>query len=250
MEVVFIGTGVGLPSKKRGTPGLLVKIGDEHLLFDLGPGIVRKILEEGFDYNEIDYIFYTHLHVDHVNDLPALLFAAKSPLALRKKDLHLVGPKGLKDFYTKLLHLYGEQLISSAYNVFLREMEDDVIEKGDWKITTRSALHTEHSIGYRIEDKEGKVVVYSGDTDYTVDIVKLAKNAHLLILECSFPNDIKVEGHLTPNLAGQIAKESKCERLILTHLYPVCDQHNILEDVRKVFRGQITVAYDGLRITI
>lgn len=227
-----------------------MKIGNDYLLFDSGPGIVRKILERGFDYNEIDYIFYTHLHVDHVNDLAALLFAAKSPLALRRKDLYLIGPKGFGDFYRKLLDLYGDQLISSAYNVFLREMEDGVIKDKDWNLTTKPLPHSEHSIGYRIEDKKGRVVVYSGDTDYTRELVELAKDADLIILECSFPNNMKVEGHLTPALAGQIAKEARCGILILTHLYPVCVEHNILEDARKVFRGKIEVAYDGLKIRI
>ena len=56
-------------------------------------------------------------------------------------------------------------------------------------------------------------MVYSGDTDYCDSIVKLARDCDVLILECSFPEGMHCEGHLTPDLAGRIAAEANCKQL-------------------------------------
>ena len=72
----------------------------------------------------------------------------------------------------------------------------------------------------------------------------------MLILECSFPDEMKVEGHLTPSLAGRIARKAHCRRLILTHLYPLCDEYDILRQCRKEFAGEVIVAHDLLRVKI
>ena len=93
-------------------------------------------------------------------------------------------------------------------------------------------------------------MVYSGDTDYCDNIVKLGREADVLILECSFPDERKTEGHLTPSLAGKIAREASCKKLLLTHFYPVFQGHDILAECRKEFSGEIILAEDGMKITV
>lgn len=110
--------------------------------------------------------------------------------------------------------------------------------------------HISGSVGYRIEFRDGKSIAISGDTDYCQNIIDLAFEVNLLVLECSFPDGKKVEGHLTPSLAGRIASESHCKKLLLTHLYPVCDQFDILEQFKQVYRGQIILAEDLMKIKI
>lgn len=110
--------------------------------------------------------------------------------------------------------------------------------------------HLPNSVGYRIEFKDGKSVAVSGDTDYCQNIIDLAFEVDLLILECSFPDAKKVEGHLIPSLAGRIAIESRCKRLLLTHLYPVCDQFDIVNQCRQVYQGEIILGEDLMRIAI
>ncbi|MBN2097722.1 MAG: ribonuclease Z, partial [Candidatus Omnitrophica bacterium] len=68
MEVTILGSGTGVPALKRNAAGLLIKVENENLLFDSGPGIIRKLLELGLTYHDIDYIFYTHFHTDHTLD--------------------------------------------------------------------------------------------------------------------------------------------------------------------------------------
>jgi len=87
-------------------------------------------------------------------------------------------------------------------------------------------------------------LAYSGDTDYCSGVVELASEADLLILECSFPNEHQVTSHLTPSLAGQIAAELGCRRLVLTHLYPICDDYDILGQCQEAFAEEIIVAGD------
>ena len=113
-----------------------------------------------------------------------------------------------------------------------------------------------HSIGFRIESHDNKTLTYSGDTDYCDGIIRLARKVNTLILECSFPDDQKVEGHLTPQLCARIACESQCERLILSHFYPVCDasikKHNkdLLKKLKNTYNGDIIFAEDFARFTI
>ncbi len=56
-----------------------------------------------------------------------------------------------------------------------------------------------------------------------------------LLLECSCPEGHKVAGHLTPSLAGRIARESGCKSLVLTHIYPECDRHDLMTPLRQEY---------------
>ena len=110
--------------------------------------------------------------------------------------------------------------------------------------------HISESIGYRIESKDGKSITVSGDTDTCQNIVDLAFEVDLLVLECSFPDGKKVEGHLTPSLAARIASESHCKKLLLYHLYPICDQYDILTQCRQGYRGEVLLAEDLMKVKI
>ncbi|MEW5767843.1 MAG: ribonuclease Z [bacterium] len=248
MEIIIIGSGTGVPSLKRASPALMIITAGEYLLFDTGPGTLRQMQHLGCDYHTPGHIFYTHFHVDHIADLAPFLFAAKSPSSPRRKKLVLTGPEGFSGFYLRLLDLYGPQIVSDLYELEIREIKEAPIIEPNWKITARSLPHAEPSVGYRLEDQEGKVVVYSGDTDYGLALVELAREADLLILESAFPDETKVAGHLTPGLAGQVAREANCPRLLLTHFYPECDRVDILAQCQKEYQGEIVIASDRLKI--
>lgn len=250
MELIVIGSGCGLPSPRRSSPGIVVKVFDKNLLFDSGSGTLRELLKVGITYKDIDHIFYSHLHPDHTLDLVSILFAAKNPSDPRRKSLFITGPKGLKVFFDGLLAVYGDWIRARSYEVELEELWDGQVECDDWKLSSRPLLHSSASIGFRMEFKDGKSLAYSGDTDYCKNMVELAKDVDLLILECSFPDQQKVEGHLTPSLAGRIARESNSRKLLLTHLYPVCDGYDILSPCKDLFDGEVIVAEDLMRLEI
>ncbi|MCD5390528.1 MBL fold metallo-hydrolase [candidate division NPL-UPA2 bacterium] len=244
MQVIIIGSGCGVPSLRRGSPGMLLKTDKENILFDTGAGTLRKLLEIDITYHDIDYIFYSHLHPDHTLDLVSFLFAMKYAGSPRRKDLHLIGPDGFRDFYDSLLEVYGNTIQPELYELYLKEIGEGEHKYSDWKLLTKRLPHTEVSLGYRIELGD-KRITYSGDTEYCQNIVALARDVNLLILECSFPEEVK--GHLSPSSAGRIAKESNCHKLVLTHLYPICDQSDILNQCRKEFEREVVVAEDLMR---
>jgi ribonuclease BN (tRNA processing enzyme) len=250
IELIIIGSGTGIPSLRRGAPCMVILSDHSNLLIDSGPGTLRKMLEVGIAYRDPDLILYTHLHPDHTADLVPTLFACKYGDLPREKDLLCVGGSGFKSFFEKLEKLYGSWIEPQSYNLTVKEISKDPHLFRDLKIISKPMAHISGSMGYRIEFKDGKSIAISGDTDYCQNIVDLAYEVDLLVLECSFPDGKKVEGHLTPSLAGRIGLESRCKRLLLIHLYPICDQFDILKQCKNVYQGEIILGEDLMRIKI
>jgi len=116
-------------------------------------------------------------------------------------------------------------------------------------LSTEKTLHTENSVAYRVES-EGKSIVYTGDTDYSESLINFSKNADALIIECSMPDGLKSKGHLTPSEVVSIANNSKAKRIIITHLYPICDDTNLFAFIRNKVEAEVTIAEDLLEIKI
>ena len=250
MELIIIGSGTAALQPRRGPSGYVLKTGDQIFLLDGGTGTLLKCLEAGVSYKDIDKIFYTHLHPDHTIDLIPFLFSTRhTPGFARTKKLELHGPVGFKDFFNGLVGLYGKGLVEGDYEIEVVEMAQNNLSFERLKITTKLMKHSEGAIGYRFELND-KIFVYSGDTDFCEGIIELAQDADVLLLECSFPDDMKVKGHLTPTEAGKIASRAEVDKLILTHLYPPCDEVDILEVCRREFDGEIKLAEDLMRVEI
>jgi ribonuclease BN (tRNA processing enzyme) len=249
MEITIIGSGTGEPSLKRSGPAVLLKVGKRNVLIDSGFGTLTRLLREGVTYLDIDEIFYTHLHCDHVSDLAPMLFAMRNMARPREKKLVVFGPHGIKRYYTGLLDLYHPTLEPEGYEVSVIELCRDDIAEGGLRVSSLPLAHTCPSVGYRFESG-GRSFVFSGDTGYCGNIVALGKDADLLVLECSAPDGYGMEGHLTPSLAGRIAREASAKRLLLTHLYSVCDGFDIPGQCRKEFSREIAVASDGMKIRL
>jgi len=250
MELIIIGSGTAVLQPHRGPSGYVLKTGDQIFLLDGGTGTLLKCLEAGVSYKDIDKIFYTHLHPDHTIDLIPFLFSTRhTPGFARTKKLELHGPVGFKDFFNGLVGLYGKGLVEGDYEIEVVEMAENNLSFERLKITTKLMKHSEGAIGYRFELND-KIFVYSGDTDFCEGIIALAQNADVLLLECSFPDEMKVKGHLTPTEAGKIASRAEVDRLILTHLYPPCDELDILKACSREFDGEIKLAEDLMRVEI
>ncbi|MBM4055394.1 MAG: MBL fold metallo-hydrolase [Planctomycetes bacterium] len=255
MELIIIGSGTGVPSKTRAYPCTLIKVKNKHLVFDTGPGSLRQLFLAGVTYTDIDSIYYSHFHPDHSLDLVSFLFAMKYESPARTKPLYVTGPPGLREFHQGLVSVYGNTIIPKTFELHLKEIEKGRLTYDGWEISVEPLKHSSRSIGYRIESSEGASITYSGDTDYCDGIIRLAKNADLLVLECSFPNDQKVEGHLTPRLCAQIAQEARCKKLILSHFYPVCSEmiknnKHLLAELNVIYNGMIVFAEDFDRFEI
>jgi len=249
-EVIILGSGTGVPSLRRGAPGLIVATDSSKILIDSGSGTLRKMLEAGISYLDIDLFLYTHIHPDHTSDLVPILFACKYSDLLREKDLLCVGGPGFESYFDKLRKVYGSWIDPQSYHLAIKEISPKPLSFRDVKISARPMAHLSESVGFRIEFDEGKSIAISGDTDYCKNIIDLAFEVDLLVLECSFPDGKKVEGHLTPSLAGRIGSESRCKKLLLIHFYPICDQFDILKQCQQVYPGEIILGEDLMRINI
>jgi ribonuclease BN (tRNA processing enzyme) len=253
MELVVLGSGTGVPSLRRASPSFLVEISGRRLLLDAGPGALRQLLAAGVTINLLDYIFITHRHPDHCADLPAFLFATKyAGLPPRVTPCSVIGRSGLRDFHAALTSAWGRWIEPEPGQVELMEVEpgDIPLPPGEpFRASCRALAHTPESLAYRIE-AQGRSLVYSGDTDYSEALVDLARGADLLVTECSFPEGQKVEGHLTPSLAGRMAREAGVGRLLLTHLYPPADEADVAAEAAREFPGEVTLAEDLMRVVV
>jgi len=96
IQITFLGTSAGAPSRKRGLPAVLVSDGFRNILLDCGEGTQYKLQSVGVSVHSIDLILITHLHGDHVFGLPGLI--ASMTLLGRIRDLRIVGPSGIREY--------------------------------------------------------------------------------------------------------------------------------------------------------
>jgi ribonuclease BN (tRNA processing enzyme) len=118
-----------------------------------------------------------------------------------------------------------------------------------YRLSWAPAEHRPESIAYRLEGENG-AFVYTGDTEYAGSVVELARDAHTLLIECSFPDDAPVPGHLTPSGVARMAGEAGVGRVVLTHVYPAADELDLVGEVRRDFDGEVVLAGDGLRFEV
>ncbi|HUV51176.1 MAG TPA: ribonuclease Z [Anaerolineae bacterium] len=252
--MTILGSGTCVPSLKRSSCSVLMETGGTKLLFDCGPGTMRRLLEAGTKIFDISFIFFSHLHPDHTGELVSFLFATKYPeIERRQKPLTIVAGSGFSEFYTRLKNVYGEWIELKPGLLNIVEMDNkakDSIDFGDFTVKSIPVEHSDESIAYRITGSGGKSVVYSGDTDFSDNLVTLAKNADILICESALPDELKVAGHLTPSLAGRIARQANVKKLVLTHFYPECDQVDIEKQCRKTWPGPLILAEDMMKIEL
>ena len=253
IRVTVLGSGTCVPSLARSSCSLLMQIGNQQLVFDSGPGTMRRLLEAGTDVHQVDYLFYSHFHPDHTSELVPFLFANNYPVFRRRRPLTIVGGPGLAPFMAGLEAVYGHWIQFEGGMRKLVEMGGS----SPWEITgegfTIRAAPVEHnpeSVAFRVETPSGGSVVYSGDTDYSDRLVDLAQQTGLLICESAMPDEQRVPGHLTPALAGGIATAAKVRRLMLTHFYPACDEADVAAQCRRTYHGPLILAEDLMTIQV
>lgn len=247
-KVAFLGTGTGVPSAERSSSSILLKLSGANLLIDLGPGTLRQLARISVPVTEIDFILLTHLHPDHSADLASFLFASKyPPYLVNRTPIHLLAGTDFERFHKALKDLYGHwiELPEGLFKpILLSQDRPEEISFSSFLLESRPITHTSSSIGYRITLPDRKVLVFSGDSDYSHSIIQLSLKADLLVLECSFPEGKKVDGHLTPSLAGRIAREAGVNQLALTHFYPECQGEDLIGPCRREFSGIIHLTED------
>ena len=238
MKIKVLGTGTCVPSLQRGSSSYLVKTKELNILVDAGPSVVRRLLEFGVTTRDVDVIILTHFHVDHTADISTFLFASNYDVEARTKPLAILGGQGTHVFFEKLLKVYP-WLSPKSYDLSVREASGEALNYGDLVITSAGVEHNDESIAVRIDQE--KSVTFSGDTDYSRNLVRLASGTDLLVAECSFPEK-KVKGHLNLVTLDRIVEEAKPKRVLISHLYP---EWNTYEGV---LHAPYLLGEDGLEI--
>lgn len=253
MKLYILGSGTCVPYERRGSSGYALRLPQSTVLLDCGSGTTWKLGRVGINYLEIAHIFLSHIHPDHTADLVPFLFGTKyaygsSYGSKREKPLCVWGGEGFKDFFSALTKAYDGWIVPD--NLYVEELKEGKAEFDGFTLVMRKTVHIESSLAYRIES-EGKSLVYSGDTDYSESLVELAKGADVLVIECSAPDEeSKIKGHLTPNEVIKIANESKAKKVVLTHLYPVCDEKNVAYIIASRTEAEVILAEDLMEVEI
>lgn len=252
ISITILGSGTCVPSLARSSCSVLMEIEDVKLLFDIGPGTIRRLLEAGRTIFEISHILVSHLHPDHTGEFASFLFSTKyANTSNRTTPLTVVAANGFSSFFNRLESVYGKHIALESGMLNICELDNtmpDSLEIGSVTVESIPMTHTDESIAYRVTSADSRSVIYSGDSDVCDNLVTLSRDADLLICESSFPDELKAEGHLTPSLAGDIATRASVGKLVLTHFYPQCDRVDIKKQCRKTYDGPLLLAEDLMRI--
>lgn len=208
MRVLFLSTGWALPTPERSGTAILLQ-GEETVLLDCGGDVAQKMLKAGVPLESLDRVLLSHGHPDHVSGLLGLAHA--NGFVDREKPLRVEGPLHAVDRVRRLLDLFE---VEPDY-----PLETRVLEPGDAEgpLSCVEADHSVPALSYRYGD-----VAFTGDTAPNDDVVELAAGAQLLIAEATSPGQ---EGarryrHLSPEMAGDIARGAGVEALAIVHTHP------------------------------
>ena len=253
MELTVVGSGTAAPEPDRAAACYMVHLAPSTILLDCGPGALHSMARFGLPWQHISHLCISHFHTDHVGDVPALLFALKyGQLPPREQPLVVYGPKGLRRFFRKLAAAFGEYIEDPGFPLELVELKpgtrlalNDVAH-----ISAAPTPHTGASVAYRIERAE-RALGYTGDTGLHVDVGAFLQSLDLLIAECSLPDDLAMDTHLTPARLAALARVALPRRILVTHVYPQLDRRDIIDLVRKQgWDGEMVIAEDGMKIEI
>jgi ribonuclease BN (tRNA processing enzyme) len=244
MQVEILGTGTAVPSLRRLSSSYLVSVGPLRLLVDVGPSVVRRLLEAGHTVDDVDAILLTHFHIDHTADLSTFLFACNYGSVERKKPLTIVGGKGISLFHRRLSRLYP-WIVPKGFQLSVKSTIRDTLRLGPVSVSWATVNHREESVAFRIEEvgPARKSVVFSGDTDYAPSLAELATGADLLVVECAFP-ERKVKGHLNLETLLPLVRQASPGKVILSHLHPEWDYY------RAPLPAPLLLAEDGMKIDL
>jgi ribonuclease BN (tRNA processing enzyme) len=250
MKLIVLGSGTGVPSLERNSPGYYLQALGQECLVDCGSGTLLQLERAGKRYSDLDVVFITHTHPDHIGDLIPLIHALKLiPGVRREKPLTLFGPAGFERFVHD--HVLTVATRPKHFAVEVHEVEGE-FRFSDIRCLATPTLHADNlnSVAYRF-DVHGKVLVLSGDCDYDAGIIRHSTEANLLVLDCSTTDALKYPGHCSAGECGRIACEAKVRRLLLTHLYPLVGVEDTrLEEAQAAFAGDVDLARDLMQVDL
>jgi ribonuclease Z len=271
MQVILLGTGSPQPIMERFGPSILVRAGTENLLFDAGRGCLQRLRQLNLSYDQLDAVFLTHLHSDHIVGLPDLWLTGWL-VSGRDIPMNIYGPAGTADMIKYLRLAY-------AYDLKIRADDDKVMEEGSKLLVTEIqqgtiydkngvkviAFDVDHfpikpAFGYRIEYM-GHSVVLSGDTRYSENLISFAKGTDLLIHEVIIAPDTLsktdpkyhiLAHHTTAAQAGNVFSAVKPKLAAFSHISKLygLNEDDILKSTKANYSGPLIMGEDLMSFLI
>ncbi len=245
MKIVFLGTNGWYTTPTGNTPSILVDSKDHYVVFDAGNGLYK--LDKYILEDKPISLFISHFHIDHVSGLHSL-----SKFNFSQGIDIYVGDGRKKDFDT----LVNPPFTSPKPPVEIRVKE---LSDGKYQIPFPTEVieqfHAYRDHGYRVT-LENKTIAYSGDCGISDGSLILAKNADLLIHECSWKADHAPStwGHVGPIEAANLAKQAGAGKLILNHFdasqYTTMDERKKAEKQAQAIFPNTIAATDDLVVTL
>jgi ribonuclease BN (tRNA processing enzyme) len=245
MELTVLGSGTLIFQEDRSCSSYLLRHEKGLALLDCGPGCLMRMHRAGVGVTELSLILISHFHWDHVAELPALLNSIWLQRKKARGVLQLAGPPGLSAWVDRVMAEDRDWLAELKPRV--SELGEEPEELAGLRVRAGRNYHTENSLSYRLENREGVALFYSGDMDYQEALLPLAARADLAVVECSWPERRRGSGHLDPRGASRFAAAAEVRALLLTHFYQEMDWNRLAARVQKEYSGPVLLAED-LRI--
>ena len=281
IKVTLLGTGTPIVNFNRFGMSTLVEAGSQKLLFDAGRGVVLRLQQKGASIRDINGIFITHLHSDHLTGLPDLYATAELlPLAIggRKTPLDVWGPvgignvaRGVELMFTdnNRLRAIGGEIAQDATHIANELSEGVAYERDGVKVTAFLVNHgyVVPAYGFRV-DYAGHAVVLSGDTAYAPNLIAHGKGADLLV-HCVAIGSARLEQLrwdfvrrfyeylANPETVAKILAETKPRDAVFSHIslysqadIPAATEEELTARVRAGYDGPFVIGQDLMSFTI
>ena len=243
VRIRFLGSGDAFGSGGRLQTCILVESNGHSCLVDCGASALIALKGAGVDPNEIDTVLISHLHGDHFGGLPFLVLDGQ--FSGRFNPLLIAGPPGLRARLTDAMEVFfpGSSGVRRKFEVQLQELPEGVpASVGLIRVTPYEVLHACGAPPYALRiEINGRVVAYSGDTEWTDRLLTAASGADLFICESYF-YEKRVSFHLDYSTLMQHRSELDCKRIVLTHM-----SSDMLSRLPEL---EIQAAHDGFEIVL
>ena len=247
MLLTVLGCSGSVPGPASPASGYLVRTGHASLVLDLGNGSFGA-LQRHLDPFDLDALILSHLHPDHCADVSAMtVYRRYHPTRPRRRPLPLHGPSQLAD---RLVAAYAVDPIERA-RTDLSDVYDfrpfaGPAQIGDAEMRTALVAHPCEAYALRVSH-QGRTLVYSGDTGPCQSLVELASGADVLLAEASWPDspDNPRGVHLSGRDAGHAAAAADVGRLLITHVPPWTNPHQVFAEAKSAFSGPVELVRPG-----